>query len=124
MSFFFLTCLVSFQFHYALHVLVWVNDYHLMLVPNMIRERLPDASIGFFLHIPFPSSEIFRCLHGKYLSRRSPSRETGQSAVCSVYCSIALVFFLYGLCYQFFFWVNGANLLSVSLPFYTFIYFP
>lgn len=45
--------------------IVWVNDYHLMLVPNMIRERLPDASIGFFLHIPFPSSEIFRCLHGK-----------------------------------------------------------
>ncbi|KAG0206616.1 hypothetical protein BGX28_002005 [Mortierella sp. GBA30] len=45
---------------------IWVNDYHLMLVPNMIRERLPDASIGFFLHIPFPSSEIFRCLHGKY----------------------------------------------------------
>ncbi|KAF9204226.1 hypothetical protein BGZ49_005568 [Haplosporangium sp. Z 27] len=42
---------------------IWVNDYHLMLVPNMVRERLPDASIGFFLHIPFPSSEIFRCLH-------------------------------------------------------------
>ncbi|KAK3844161.1 MAG: glycosyltransferase family 20-domain-containing protein [Linnemannia gamsii] len=42
---------------------IWVNDYHLMLVPNMIRERLPEASIGFFLHIPFPSSEIFRCLH-------------------------------------------------------------
>ncbi|KAF9112767.1 hypothetical protein BGX27_002853 [Mortierella sp. AM989] len=42
---------------------IWVNDYHLMLVPNMIRERLPDASIGFFLHIPFPSSEIFKCLH-------------------------------------------------------------
>ncbi|ORZ06105.1 glycosyltransferase family 20-domain-containing protein [Lobosporangium transversale] len=44
---------------------IWVNDYHLMLVPNMIRERLPDASIGFFLHIPFPSSEIFRCLHAR-----------------------------------------------------------
>ncbi|KAF9113273.1 hypothetical protein BGX27_001918 [Mortierella sp. AM989] len=42
---------------------IWVNDYHLMLVPNMVRERLPDASIGFFLHIPFPSSEIFKCLH-------------------------------------------------------------
>ncbi|KAF9315711.1 hypothetical protein BG003_002709 [Podila horticola] len=42
---------------------IWVNDYHLMLVPNMIRERLPDATIGFFLHVPFPSSEIFRCLH-------------------------------------------------------------
>ncbi|KAI7820144.1 glycosyltransferase family 20-domain-containing protein [Gamsiella multidivaricata] len=44
---------------------IWVNDYHLMLVPNMVRERLPDASIGFFLHIPFPSSEIFKCLHAR-----------------------------------------------------------
>lgn len=43
--------------------IVWVNDYHLMLVPEMIREKLPNAIIGFFLHIPFPSTEIFRCLH-------------------------------------------------------------
>ncbi|KAG0239206.1 hypothetical protein BGX31_002981 [Mortierella sp. GBA43] len=50
---------------------IWVNDYHLMLVPNMIRERLPDASIGFFLHIPFPSSEIFRCLHGSNADKTS-----------------------------------------------------
>ncbi|KAI9329561.1 glycosyltransferase family 20-domain-containing protein [Obelidium mucronatum] len=42
--------------------IVWVNDYHLMLVPQMVRQALPDATIGFFLHIPFPSSEIFRCL--------------------------------------------------------------
>ncbi|KAJ2158715.1 Trehalose-6-P synthase/phosphatase complex subunit [Coemansia sp. RSA 552] len=42
---------------------IWVNDYHLMLLPQLIRERLPNAKIGFFLHIPFPSSEIFRCLH-------------------------------------------------------------
>ncbi|KAI9590885.1 glycosyltransferase family 20-domain-containing protein [Syncephalis fuscata] len=42
---------------------IWINDYHLMLLPAMIRKRLPDASIGFFLHVPFPSSEIFRCLH-------------------------------------------------------------
>ncbi|TPX37974.1 hypothetical protein SmJEL517_g00258 [Synchytrium microbalum] len=42
---------------------VWINDYHLMLVPSMLRKRLPTARIGFFLHIPFPSSEIFRCLH-------------------------------------------------------------
>jgi len=32
-------------------------------VPQLVRKRLPDAPIGFFLHIPFPSSEIFRCLH-------------------------------------------------------------
>lgn len=41
--------------------IVWVNDYHLMLVPEMVREKLPDAKIGFFLHISFPSSEVFRC---------------------------------------------------------------
>ncbi|KAJ3125336.1 hypothetical protein HK098_000343 [Nowakowskiella sp. JEL0407] len=42
---------------------VWVNDYHLMLVPAMVRQLVPNAMIGFFLHIPFPSSEVFRCLH-------------------------------------------------------------
>ena len=41
---------------------VWVHDYQLLLLPGMIRERAPDASIGFFLHIPFPSYEIFRIL--------------------------------------------------------------
>ena len=41
---------------------IWIHDYHLMLVPQMIRETHPDASIGFFLHIPFPSYEIFRLL--------------------------------------------------------------
>jgi trehalose 6-phosphate synthase/phosphatase len=42
--------------------LVWVHDYHLMLLPQMLRDELPDAAIGFFLHIPFPSSEIFPIL--------------------------------------------------------------
>ncbi|MEX1296252.1 MAG: bifunctional alpha,alpha-trehalose-phosphate synthase (UDP-forming)/trehalose-phosphatase [Candidatus Limnocylindrales bacterium] len=42
--------------------LVWAHDYQLMLVPQLIRERSPDARIGFFLHIPFPSSEVFRIL--------------------------------------------------------------
>jgi trehalose 6-phosphate synthase/phosphatase len=42
--------------------LVWVHDYQLMLVPRLVRERSPEARIGFFLHIPFPSSEIFRTL--------------------------------------------------------------
>ena len=41
---------------------VWVHDYHLLLVPNMVRKKLPEAKIGFFLHVPFPSSEVFRCL--------------------------------------------------------------
>lgn len=42
--------------------LIWVQDYQLMLVPELLRERLPEASIGFFLHIPFPSAEVFRIL--------------------------------------------------------------
>jgi trehalose 6-phosphate synthase/phosphatase len=42
--------------------LVWVHDYHLMLLPQMLRESAPDAAIGFFLHIPFPSSDVFRVL--------------------------------------------------------------
>ena len=41
---------------------IWVHDYQLLLVPALLRERLPDARIGFFLHIPFPSSEVFRIL--------------------------------------------------------------
>lgn len=41
---------------------IWVHDYHLLLVPGMVREKLPDAKIGFFLHTAFPSSEVFRCL--------------------------------------------------------------
>jgi trehalose 6-phosphate synthase/phosphatase len=42
--------------------LVWIHDYHLMLLPGMIRRQFPDAQIGFFLHIPFPSFEIFRLM--------------------------------------------------------------
>ena len=42
--------------------IIWIHDYHLMLLPKLIREKLPDAMIGFFLHIPFPSFEIFRVL--------------------------------------------------------------
>ncbi|THH17685.1 hypothetical protein EW146_g3181 [Bondarzewia mesenterica] len=42
--------------------IIWVNDYHLMLLPSMVRAQLPNAVIGFFLHVAFPSSEIFRCL--------------------------------------------------------------
>ena len=41
---------------------VWVHDFHLMLVPAMLRQRAPGLSIGFFLHIPFPSSEVYRLL--------------------------------------------------------------
>ncbi|HEY5940416.1 MAG TPA: trehalose-6-phosphate synthase, partial [Gemmatimonadales bacterium] len=42
--------------------LIWVHDYQLFLLPGFLRHRLPDARIGFFLHIPFPSEELFRTL--------------------------------------------------------------
>lgn len=47
--------------------LVWVHDYHLMLLPEVLREELAalgknNIRIGFFLHTPFPSSEIYRIL--------------------------------------------------------------
>jgi trehalose 6-phosphate synthase/phosphatase len=48
--------------HYQPGDLIWVHDYQLLLLPALLRERLPDARIGFFLHIPFPSEELFRTL--------------------------------------------------------------
>lgn len=42
--------------------IIWVHDYHLFLLPGMIRRHFPWAKIGFFLHIPFPSYEIFKLL--------------------------------------------------------------
>ena len=39
--------------------LAWVHDYHLMLVPQQIRQRLPEQPIGFFLHVPWPPPDIF-----------------------------------------------------------------
>ncbi len=41
---------------------VWIHDYHLFLLPAILRDRMPNLKIGFFLHTPFPSSEIFRVL--------------------------------------------------------------
>jgi trehalose 6-phosphate synthase/phosphatase len=41
---------------------VWIHDYQLMLLPHLVRSKKPDATIGFFLHIPFPSYEIFRLM--------------------------------------------------------------
>ena len=47
--------------------LIWVHDYHLLLVPRLLREVMggvkgADAVVGLFVHTPFPSSEVFRCL--------------------------------------------------------------
>ncbi len=41
---------------------VWVHDYQLMLLPKMIKDAFPSVKVGFFLHIPFPSYELFRLL--------------------------------------------------------------
>jgi trehalose 6-phosphate synthase/phosphatase len=45
---------------------IWVHDYHLMLLPRLLRSRFPDSHIGFFLHIPFPAFEVFRLLPGPW----------------------------------------------------------
>ncbi|KAL9094383.1 MAG: hypothetical protein Q9165_003233 [Trypethelium subeluteriae] len=42
--------------------IVIIHDYYLLLLPSLLRQRLPNVYIGFFLHIPFPSSEFYRCL--------------------------------------------------------------
>ena len=42
--------------------MVWVQDYQLQLVPQMLREKRPDLKIGFFLHIPFPPTELYNQL--------------------------------------------------------------
>jgi len=48
--------------HYEEGDVIWVHDYQLLLVPNIIREQQPNATIGFFNHIPFPSYEVFRTM--------------------------------------------------------------
>lgn len=45
---------------------VWIHDYQLLLLPGLLRETMPGLSIGFFLHIPFPSFELFRLLPSEW----------------------------------------------------------
>jgi trehalose 6-phosphate synthase/phosphatase len=45
---------------------VWIHDYQLLLLPGLLRESMPGLSIGFFLHIPFPSFELFRLLPSEW----------------------------------------------------------
>jgi trehalose 6-phosphate synthase/phosphatase len=42
--------------------MVWVHDYHLMLLPSLLRKKHPNIAVGFFLHTPFPSPDVFRLL--------------------------------------------------------------
>ena len=46
----------------AEHATVWIHDYQLQLMPRMLRELRPDLRIGFYLHIPFPPTELFQQL--------------------------------------------------------------
>jgi trehalose 6-phosphate synthase/phosphatase len=46
--------------------IVWIHDYQLMLLPQMLRQQKPESAIGFFLHIPFPSYEIYRLLPNEW----------------------------------------------------------
>lgn len=48
--------------HASSHTTIWIHDYHFLLLPEKIRAFEPNCSIGFFLHIPFPSYEIFRLI--------------------------------------------------------------
>ena len=42
--------------------MIWVHDFHLLRLPALLRDRLPNARIGFFLHIPFPAADVFETL--------------------------------------------------------------
>ncbi|MGB9755953.1 MAG: bifunctional alpha,alpha-trehalose-phosphate synthase (UDP-forming)/trehalose-phosphatase [Desulfurella sp.] len=46
--------------------IIWIHDYHLMLLPNLLRQEYPNLTIGFFLHIPFPAYEVFQLLPSKW----------------------------------------------------------
>jgi trehalose 6-phosphate synthase/phosphatase len=52
--------------HYRPGDLVWIHDYQLLRAPALLRERVPDARIGFFLHVPFPNPEIFFTLPNRH----------------------------------------------------------
>lgn len=47
---------------------IWIHDYQLFLLPEMVRREFPDAAVAFFLHIPFPSWEVFRIMPDGYQS--------------------------------------------------------
>jgi hypothetical protein len=64
--------------------LVWVQDYHLMLLPRFLRERMPSLSIGWFLHTPFCTSEMYRTLgHREEILRGVLSADLCRSALRS-----------------------------------------
>eukprot|EP00854_Cymbomonas_tetramitiformis_P000752 gene752-1225_t len=48
--------------HYEPGDIVWCHDYHVLLLPRILKEQIPSMKVGWFLHTPFPSSEIYRAL--------------------------------------------------------------
>lgn len=46
--------------------ILWIHDYHLLPLAALIRKAIPDITIGYFLHIPFPSFELFRLMPRKW----------------------------------------------------------
>jgi trehalose 6-phosphate synthase/phosphatase len=46
--------------------MVWVHDCHLLMVPIYVKKVFPEANIGFYLHTPFPSSDIFRMFQFRF----------------------------------------------------------
>ena len=53
---------------------VWVHDYHLMLLPSMLKSTMPSLKVGWFLHTPFPTSEVFRMLPMRDVSTATPMK--------------------------------------------------
>jgi hypothetical protein len=54
--------------------LIWVHDYHLLLLPKLLRLMLPEVCLGLFVHTPWPSSEVFRCLPRMCTTKSDDSR--------------------------------------------------
>ena len=63
--------------------IVWVHDYHLLVLPKLIRSIDERIRVGFFLHTPFPSSEVFRYLNILILRALPPRKEILESLLCS-----------------------------------------
>jgi trehalose-6-phosphate synthase len=61
-----------------------VHDYHLMLVPRMLRERRPDVRVGFFLHTPFPELAAWRALRKATPCSAASSAPTRSASTCRV----------------------------------------
>ena len=66
--------------------MVWVHDYHLLLLPSYILRKLRTTRVGLFLHIPFPSSEIFRTISVRH--KLLTAHYSLLPAPCSLYCSL------------------------------------